>query len=103
LPNQSRAPQRRQKIPLDGVALFVRDGRPGDKHKVDGLSQLSAVEPECFAQQSPGPVSGDGIADLLAGNNSKSGGRSRGQAAPIGYEATDREPLSVLSQLIEVA
>ena len=58
--------------------------------------------PEGFPQEAARPVPGDGIANLLAGNDAEAGGGPVRQFIPIGNEAAEGQPLAVLPEARKV-
>ena len=100
---QARPPQRRQKILFDLGKFFSGDGIARDQHQFDRLGKFILVLPETFAQQPPRPAAHHRAADFAAGDDAQSRRRAVRQRMPVGDEAAQREPLSLLPHAREIA
>jgi hypothetical protein len=99
---QSRFPQRCQKILLDCRKGLAGDRVPCDEHYVRRIDQLVLMEPEALTQQPAGAATDDRPADLARSNHTQSRVGIGRHPSPIGNQTTIYEPLALLSHPGEV-
>jgi hypothetical protein len=61
------------------------------------------MQPETFAEQSPGAAAGRRVADFFAGDNAKLRTFTVGKPGPIGDETAQNEPLPPLPDARKIA
>jgi len=99
---QSRFPQRCQKILFHFGIWFSSDRRPRHEHELHWLGQIVLVKPEALSQQSPRSVANHGISDLLCRDDSQTRSASGGQSDPVCDQATIYQPSAFLSNSAEI-
>jgi hypothetical protein len=99
---QMRAFQRGEKIFFHTRKTFSGDGIPRDQNQFDRLRQFVLMQPETFAQQTPGAIAFHSTADFFAGDDAQLWRRAVRQFVPIGDQTAEREALPDLPHAREI-
>ncbi len=100
---QTRTAERGEKILFDPGKIFFRNGVARDQNQFHRLREFVLMQPETFAEQSPGAAAGRSIANFFAGDDTKPGRETVGQFVPVRDEATEHEAFPALAHAREIA
>jgi hypothetical protein len=100
---QFRTVERREKIFFHPGKILARNGIPRDEDDLHRLREFMLMQPETFAEQSPGTIALDGSADFLAGDDAQFWRSAFRQFAPIGDQTAKHQPFALLPDAREIA
>src|SRR5665213_662936 len=100
---QVRASESGEKILFHLGKAAAGNGIARDENQFHRPGKLVLMPPETFAEQPPGAAANRRAADFFTGDHAESGRGTVGQFAPVGDEAAERKPLSLLPEAHEIA
>jgi hypothetical protein len=91
-----------EKIFFHPGKILARNGISRDEDDLHRLRELMLMQPETFAEQTPGAVALDGSANFLAGDDAQFWRGTCRQPAPIGDETAEHQPFTLLPDAREI-
>jgi len=100
---QPDAVERRKKILFHVRKIFSGDGIARDQDQFHRLRKFVLVQPETFAEQTPGAAAHRRAADFFARDDAEFGRKAGGQLVPVGDETAQHEPFALPPDAREIA
>ena len=100
---QPGAVEHGEKIFFHSGEILLGDGIARHQNQFHRLRKIMLVPPETLAEQPPGAAAGHRAADFFAGDHAEFWRLTVGKLAPVGDEAAQNEPFSLLPDARKIA
>jgi len=100
---QTRTAEHGEKILFDSGKILLGNRVARDQNQFHRPREFMLMQPETFAEQSPGAAAGGRIADFFAGDDAEFWHGAVGQFVPVRDETAEHEAFPALAHACEIA